>query len=76
MTIKQLESAGEIALGLFGSAFVGAIVTTIQAGQVPSTWPQARHVLAGAALAGLMAVFGWLKMKSPLQPDPSTPPKA
>lgn len=69
MTIKQLESAGELAAGIFGTAFVGAVVTTIQAGQIPSTWPEIRHVLAGAALAGCMAVFGWIKMKSPVAPE-------
>lgn len=65
MNIKQLESAGGIALGIFGTAFVGAVVATVQAGQIPATWPEVRHVLAGAALAGAMAVFGWIKLKSP-----------
>lgn len=79
MNLKQLQSTGELLAGIFGTAFAGAVVTTVQAGQIPATWPQVRHVLAGAALAGVMAVFGWLKMKSPLTPsapDPSAPPKA
>lgn len=69
MTIKQLESAGELAAGIFGTAFFGAVVTGIQAGAIPETWPQIQHVLAGAALAGACAVFGWLKMRSPVSPQ-------
>jgi hypothetical protein len=71
MTIKQLESTGELIGGIFATAFVGAVVTTIQAGAIPTTWPQIQHVLAGAALAGCAAVFGWIKMKSPVQPPPA-----
>ena len=31
--------SGGIALGIFGTAFVGAVVATVQAGQIPATWP-------------------------------------
>jgi hypothetical protein len=75
MTIKQLESTGELVAGIFGTAFVGAVITTIQTGQIPTTWPQIQHILGNAALVGAAAVFGWLKMKSPLQPGSSAPPK-
>lgn len=69
MTVTQLKSTGEIAFGIFASAFVGAVVAAVQAGTIPQTWPEIKHVLAGAATAGAMAVFGWLKMKSPVSPE-------
>lgn len=68
MTIKQLESKAEIILGLFACAFFGAIVAAVQSGQLPVTWPQWQHVMGGGLTAGLMAVYGWIKMKSPLAP--------
>lgn len=74
MTIKQLESTGELIAGIFGTAFVGAVMTTVQTGSLPTTWPQIQHVLANAALVGAAAVFGWLKMKSPVAPPPADPP--
>jgi hypothetical protein len=72
MTVTQLKTTGELAFGIFAMAFVGAVVTTVQAGTIPQTWPQIQHVLAGAAMAGAMAVFGWLKMKSPVSPEAQT----
>jgi hypothetical protein len=75
MTIKQLESTGELVAGIFGTAFVGAVITTIQSGVIPTTWPEIQHVLGNAALVGAAAVFGWLKMKSPVAPA-SAPPKS
>jgi hypothetical protein len=69
MTVTQLKSTGELAAGIFASAFAGAVITAVQTGTIPQTWPQIQHVLAGAAMAGAMAVFGWLKMKSPVSPE-------
>ena len=71
MNIKQLESTGELLAGIFGTAFIGAVMTTIQTGELPTTWPQWQHVIGNAALVGLAAIFGWLKMKSPVAPLPS-----
>lgn len=73
MTIKQLESNGEIALGLFGSATIGALYNILQQGDLPRDWNGARKLLGSAAFAGALAVFGWIKLKSPVAPDPAAP---
>lgn len=69
MTIQQIESKAGILLAFFGTAFADSVVTTIQAGKLPQTWPEIQHVLANAALAASILTFGWVKMKSPVSPQ-------
>lgn len=68
MTIKQLESKAEIALGIFFSTAFGALVDGLQNGW-PMDWPAAKKMLLSAVTAGLVVTFGWIKMRSPFQPD-------
>lgn len=73
MTIKQLESKAEIVIGLFSSAAAGALYDALQNG-MPHDWPTAKRMLLSAGFAGVVAVFGWIKMRSPFQPAGTTPP--
>ena len=68
MTIKQLEATGELALGVFGAAFVGALYNVLQQGDLPHDWNGVRKLLGSAGFAGALAVFGWLKMRNPWSP--------
>lgn len=72
VTIKQLESKAEIAVGLFLMTAFGALVDGLQNGW-PGDWPAAKKMLLSAATAGLVVTFGWIKMRSPFQPDAKAP---
>ncbi len=69
MTVKQIESVAANILAVFGCAVGGAIYSVIAQGQIPQDWPGVRRLLGTASLAGVVAVFGWIKLKSPWATD-------
>ena len=64
MNLKQIEGIGLNILSVFVVSFLGAIYSAVTNG-IPHDWPGARKLLGTASLSGLIAVFGWIKMKSP-----------
>jgi hypothetical protein len=76
MTIKQLETKAEIAVGIFSCAAAGAFLDALGSAipswiaGTPATWPSVENIIKVALLTGLGAVVGWIKIRSPFAPPP------
>lgn len=64
MNLKQIEGVGKNLAAVFILAFMDAIYSVVTLGP-PRDWPAVRAIIGRASLAGIIAVFGWLKMHRP-----------
>ncbi len=65
MNVTQIKSVAMNLLAVFGCATGGALYNILQNGDLPHDWLGVRKLLTSAAFAGALAVFGWIKMRSP-----------
>jgi hypothetical protein len=65
VNVKQIKSVAMNLVAVFGCAAGGALYNILQNGDLPHDWLGIRKLLTSAAFAGALAVFGWIKMRSP-----------
>ena len=64
MNLKQIEGVFLNLVAIFAMAALDSVYSLITLG-LPTSWPAVRAILGRAALAGAVACFAWIKMRSP-----------